>query len=121
MLLSFCSCCCCCCCLWLDLLGLLLSLCHRPLTSGSRLANPVLVVGCAACRAAALCVLLLSHVYDVVPAPDTNIVATFAWLELLVSDVHLLGTERAGAVSVVAQGRHWRRTGGLRVRDSGKP
>lgn len=43
-----------------------------------------------------------------VPAPDTNLVATFAGLELLVGDVHLLGTERAGAVSVVAHGHHWR-------------
>jgi hypothetical protein len=32
------------------------------------------------------------------------LVATFAGLELLVSDVHLLGAERAGAVSVVAHG-----------------
>uniref|UniRef100_A0A0A9DIV3 Uncharacterized protein n=1 Tax=Arundo donax TaxID=35708 RepID=A0A0A9DIV3_ARUDO len=109
----------CCCCLWLNLLGLLLLLCvflcHRPLTSGSHPDNPVLVIARAACRAAALCFLLLSHIYDVVPAPDTNIVAAFAWLELLVSDVHLLGTERAGAISIVAHGRHWR---GLRLRDS---
>jgi len=44
----------------------------------------------------------------VVPAPNTNIVAAFAWLELLVSDVHLLSTERAGAVAIVTHGRHWR-------------
>lgn len=51
-----------------------------------------------------------------VPAPDTNLVATFAGLELLVSDVHLLGTERAGAVSIVAHRHHWRwiRLGGAR-------
>lgn len=51
-----------------------------------------------------------------VPAPDTNLVATFAGLELLVSDVHLLGAERAGAVSVVAHRHHWRwiRLGGAR-------
>jgi hypothetical protein len=33
------------------------------------------------------------------------IIAAFAWLELQVSDIHLLSTERAGAVSVVAHGR----------------
>lgn len=51
-----------------------------------------------------------------VPAPDTNLVATFAGLELLVSDVHLLGAERAGAVSVIAHRHHWRwiRLGGAR-------
>jgi len=39
-----------------------------------------------------------------VPTPDTNIISTFAWLELLVSDVHLLGTEWAGMVSIIAHG-----------------
>lgn len=34
----------------------------------------------------------------------TYIVAAFAWLELLVGDVHLLGTKRAGVVSIVAHG-----------------
>ena len=46
--------------------------CDEPLTSGSHFGNPVLVIGSATCRAAALC-LLLSHVYDMVPAPDTNL------------------------------------------------
>jgi len=78
--------------------------CDEPLTSGSHFDNPVLVVGSATCRATALYLLLLSHVYDMVPAPDTNIISAFAWLELLVSDVHLLGTERAGMVSIIAHG-----------------
>ena len=47
--------------------------CDEPLTSGSHFDNPVLVVGSATCRATALYLLLLSHVYDMVPAPDTNL------------------------------------------------
>ena len=51
----------------------LLKVCDGPLTSGSHLDNPVLVVASAACRAAALCLLIFSHVYDVVPAPDADL------------------------------------------------
>jgi hypothetical protein len=75
-----------------------------PVTSGSHLDNPIFVIASAACGAAALSVLFLSHINDVVPAPDTNLIAAFAGLELLVSDVHVLSTERAGAVSIVAHG-----------------
>jgi hypothetical protein len=69
----------------------------RPLTSGSHVDNPVLVVGSAACRAASLCFILLSHINDVVPAPDTNL-HTKRIIKLLEDIVIKVSAEKACVV-----------------------
>jgi hypothetical protein len=45
----------------------------RPLTGGSHVDNTFLIIRSAACRAASLCFILLGHINDVMPAPDTNL------------------------------------------------